>query len=165
MTEEDLHQLEMALGVRLPEAYRAFLLHPPFTKDSGSWEDLWLDDAQGLIRDNKLFREHTDRKSKLQPPERYLVIGCNHSDSYFAIDLQGDAALPVLEVSFSPDREIHSTYASLDEFIRTEQQYDREAAEADAAAAFASPWPRRLILTAFIILCILYVVYETYHSA
>jgi hypothetical protein len=34
MTDQDLYELESALGVNLPEAYRAILLYPPFAEDS-----------------------------------------------------------------------------------------------------------------------------------
>ena len=39
-------------------------------------------------------------------------------------------------------------------------QSDQEAAEEDARAAAASPWPGRLILAGFIFVCILYVIYK-----
>lgn len=160
MTEQDLHQIETALNIRLPEAYRALMLNPPFASDSGLAEELNVDRVEILIEDNTMFRKHTERKSKLQPPERYLIIGSNLSDSFYVIDLQGDPALPVMEVSFNFEREVYSTSASLDEFVHSQLQYEREAAEHDAAEVNASPWPKRLILTGFILLCILYVAYK-----
>lgn len=165
MTDQELHKLEIALDVNLPDAYRALLLHPPFTEDSLTAQDLALYDLPGLIRDNKTFREHTDRKSKLQPPERYFVIG-SMDCAYYAIDLQGDTALPVLEISFSPDREVYSTYESLDEFIQIQQEGEREAAAHDAAEAAAPrwSWTERLILMVFILFCILYIAYKARHG-
>jgi hypothetical protein len=167
MTNQELYELEFALGVNLPEAYRTLLLHPPFTEDSSTAQNLGLHDLRGLIRDNKTFREYTDRRSKLQPPERYFVIG-SMDCAYYAIDLQGDEALPVLEISFRPDREVYSTYESLDEFIRIEQESEQEAAEHDAkeaaAEASASPWRKRLIIAGYILGWVLYIVYKAQHS-
>ncbi len=164
MIEQDLHQIETALNIRLPEAYRALMLNPPFAPDSGMAEELGFDNVKTLIDDNVIFRKYTVRKSELQPPERYFVIGSNLSDSYFVIDLHGDAALPVMQVSFSFEREVYSTCASLDEFIRTELEYTRESAEVEAAAEKASRWPGRLILTVYILGWVLYIVYKARHS-
>jgi len=168
MTEQDLHQIETALHVRLPESYRALMLNPPFAPDSGLAEEFGFDNVKSIIQENTEFREHTDRKSKLQPPERYFVISSNLSDAYYAIDLEGDAALPVMEVSFRFEREVYSTCASLEEFIQTQLQYEREAAEHDAAEeaakASASPWPKRLVLTGYIFGWVLYIVYKARHA-
>ena len=92
--------------------------------------------------------------------KRYLVIGSNLSTAYYVLDLHDDA-LPVLSVAFGADQEIYERHPSLDEFLREQKRLEQEAAEEDAHLATASPWPRRLTLVVFILLCVLYVYYKT----
>ena len=163
MTAQELHHLQILLGVTIPEAGRALFLDPPFTADSILAEELSVDDASRLIEDNKTFRSIAGGKSKLRPPERYLVIGSDLSTAYYVLDLHDDA-LPVLSVAFGADQEIYERHASLDEFLRGQKRLEQEAAEEDARMATASPWPRRLTLIAFILLCVLYIYYKATHT-
>lgn len=163
MTADELHHVQILLGITIPEAGRAFFLNPPFEADSALAEEFCVDDVSRLLEDNKTFRAIAGGKSTLRPSERYLVIGSDLSTAYFVLDLRDDA-LPVLSVGFGPDQEIHERSASLDEFLREQKRLEQEAAEEDARLANASPWPRRLTLVAFIVLCALYVYYKSTHT-
>jgi hypothetical protein len=159
MTNEDLQRLETAIGRPLPDEYRQFLLNPQFDEDSDTYESLGLFDVDWLIKRNQGFRAKAGLNSNLQPRERYLYIGSDFGSSMYAMDLDSDT----LAVHYADDRstqEVYETYGSFSEFLREQARADQEAAEADARAANASPWPGRLILAGFILLCILYVVYK-----
>lgn len=158
MTERDIRKLETALAVAVPTAYRELLLNPPFTEVSCSYEDLCLDEVDSLIEDNMKFRAAVDGNPNLRPHERFLIIGSDHSEAFYILDLHGEA-LPVVEAGFGRRQEVFCTHPSFDAFLSHLQRSEQEAAEDDARAAAASPWVKRLIIAAFIAACLAYVAF------
>ena len=161
MTEHDIRQFEVALQVALPAAYREFLLNPPFAEDSCSYEDLCLYGVHHLIEDNRRFRATAEGNSKLRPHERFLIIGSDHSESYYVLDLH-DEALPVLEVGFGSSQEIVGQRPSFEALLSDFQRSEQEAAEDDAreAAAPAWPWSKCFVLAGFIVAWLAYIAYK-----
>jgi hypothetical protein len=160
MTDEDLQRLETAIARPLPDEYRRFLLDPHFAKESCTYESLGLFDVGWLIERNQWMQAKATWNSNLQPRDRYLFIGSDFGSSMYVMDLESDT-LTIRYADAGRTQEIHKSYGSFAEFLREMARMDQEAADDDARAAAASPWPGRLILTAFILLCILYVVYRS----
>jgi hypothetical protein len=158
MTEQDITRFETALGITLPSAYRTFLLQPLFTPDLTAYGDLCLGDVNLLIEENRNFRAKADGSTHLVPRKRFLFIGAEDGDPFYALDLH-DALLPVAEASRGT-HEVLRSHASFADFLSHLQRAEQEAAADDARAEAASPWPRRLFLAAFVLGCVIYVAYK-----
>jgi hypothetical protein len=109
MTEGDLARIEAALGLQLPEDYRAVMVNYPFAPDS------WPDQAEIPNDANFIIAENVEiRKDGLYGPawtEHHFAFGFTSAGHAFAMDTS-NATSPVLLVN----RETHEFSKETDTF-------------------------------------------------
>ena len=161
MTREDIKTLEAALNVRMPDAYRAFVLDSRLSEESMVSEELWLHNVSGLIENNLRLREKVATTHHWKLPGQFLCIGTDLSEVWYVMTCQQEFP-SVFEVSFQT-LEVYREHPSFEEFIESMRQAERDAAEDDARNASASPWLKRGFLAAFVLGWIIYIAYKTTH--
>lgn len=123
MTPEDLDRIEAALGVRLPESYRAALAPYPIPAAAGNSDLALWDDADRLIAYNLELRRGMPGGRKPWPAHFYAV-GHPRDGSPYALDLRNPEA-PVWWVDHAElaegrmDREGETFEAWVAAYVRT----------------------------------------------
>lgn len=91
MTSESIARIEQALGIRLPESYRAAVVPYPVPAAAGNSDCGVWDDADRLIEFNRELR--SGARGGVKPwPSRFFALGHGGDGCPYALDLsQGDA--------------------------------------------------------------------------
>jgi hypothetical protein len=87
MTPERIAEVEDALGVTFPKAYRDLLAAYPFPAGSLADECLVLNDAEALISLNRASRDALSQT----PAERPFLIGSDCGEEVYFVDLASPA--------------------------------------------------------------------------
>ena len=131
MTEDDLQQIEAAVGYTLPTFYRTTLVAYPFPKDSFADEFMLRDCPQSVIANNK----GSPRISSPDIRQSFFLGSDGGEERYFVDAKNPNSAVFVFELETGKHRQEASTWAEfLDQVRVVVSEIDAEEAEDTALA-------------------------------
>lgn len=122
MTNDDLDRIESALALKLPDAYRRFMLDYPnwLSAQQPDWSDVerWelANEPERVIRFNRSVRESEPGEffDDMPWPPHYFVIGSERDQNWYFLDLTSGS--DVVWMFHHEEGEVRREAASLAEF-------------------------------------------------